>query len=55
MELKHQYGGATRDGVFAAMPPLEGMRLLLSYVASRQNRTSSCSSTYPRPIYTQMS
>ena len=38
MELKHQYGGATRDGLFAAMPPLEGMRLLLSYVASRQNR-----------------
>ena len=38
MELKHQYGGATRDGLFAAMPPLEEMRLLLSYVASRQNR-----------------
>ena len=38
MELKNQYGGATRDGLFAAMPPLEGMRLLLSYVASRQNR-----------------
>ena len=38
MELKHQYGGATRDGLFVAMPPLEGMRLLLSYVASRQNR-----------------
>ena len=38
MELKHQYGGATRDGLFAAMPPLEGMRLLLSYVASKQNR-----------------
>ena len=29
MELKHQYGGATRDGLFAAMPPL---------VASRQSR-----------------
>ena len=38
MELMHQYGGATRDGLFAAMPPLEKMRLLLSYVASRQNR-----------------
>ena len=36
MELKHQYGGAMRDGLFAAMPPLEGMRLLLSHVASRQ-------------------
>ena len=36
-ELNHQYGGATRDGLFAAMPPLEGMRLLLSYVASRQS------------------
>ena len=37
MELKQQHGGATRDGLFAAMPPLEGMRLLLSYVASRLN------------------
>ena len=25
-----------RDGPFAAMPPLEGMRLLLSHVASRR-------------------
>ena len=33
MELKHQYRGATRDGLFAAM-----MRLFLLYVASRQNR-----------------
>ena len=38
MELKHQYGGATRGGLFAVMAPLEGMRLLLSYVASRQSR-----------------
>ena len=30
MELKHQYGRATRDGLFAALPPLEGMRFLLS-------------------------
>ena len=38
MELKHQFGGAMRDGLVAAMPPLEGMRLLLSHVASRQGR-----------------
>ena len=36
MELKRQHGGASREGLFAAMPPLEGMRLLLSFVASRR-------------------
>ena len=36
MELKSQHGGAGREGLFAAMPPLEGMRLSLSHVASRQ-------------------
>ena len=34
MELKREHGGAMREGLFAAMPPLEGMRLLLSFVAS---------------------
>ena len=29
MELNHQHGGAMRDELFAAMPPREGMRLLL--------------------------
>ena len=38
MDLKHQYGGALRDGLFAAIPPHEGMRFLPSYVASRQGR-----------------
>ena len=38
MELKHQYGRATGDGLFAAMAPLEGMQLLPACVASRQSR-----------------
>ena len=50
MELKHQYGGALRDGLYAAMPPLEGMRLLLSYVASRQSRKLP-----HKLVYTRMS
>ena len=38
MELKHQYVSAMRDELLATVPPHEGIRLLLSFVASRQGR-----------------
>ena len=41
MELKHQYGRAMRDELFAAMPPLDWMRLLQLY--GRQQTTLQAS------------
>ena len=34
-EIKSLHGGNSREGTFAAMPPLESLKLLLSKVASR--------------------
>ena len=40
MEIKHQHGASTREGLFAAMPPLESMRILLSHVASHRDAST---------------
>ena len=34
-ELRRQHGGNTREGLFAAMPPLEAIKALISNVARR--------------------
>ena len=39
-EIKSLHGGNSREGTFAAMPPLESLKLLLSKVASRKGRGS---------------
>ena len=36
-ELRHQHGGTGREGLFAAMPPIEGLRLLISHTMSRKD------------------
>ena len=35
MEIKSQHGGNSREGLFAAMPPLEALKLLISITVSR--------------------
>ena len=35
-EIRSQHGGAGREGLFAAMPPIEGLRLLISHAMSRK-------------------
>ena len=35
-ELRRQHGGNTREGLFAAMPPLEAIKALISDVATRR-------------------
>ena len=40
-EIKSLHGGASREGTFAAMPPLESLKPLLSKVASRTGLVGS--------------
>ena len=37
-ELRRQHGGNTREGLFAAMPPLEAIKALISDVATRRGQ-----------------
>ena len=39
-EIKSQYGGALRDGLFAAMPPLEALRVLVSLTVNKNSVAS---------------
>ena len=34
-EIRDQHGGAHREGLFAAMPPLEALKILISMTVSR--------------------
>ena len=37
-EIRGHHGGAEREGLFAAMPPIEGLRMLISHVMSRKGQ-----------------
>ena len=34
-EIRGQHGGSTREGLFAAMPPMEALKILISKTVSR--------------------
>ena len=38
MEIRELHGGSGREGLFAAMPPLEALKLVLSLTVSRPDR-----------------
>ena len=40
-EIRDQHGGAHREGLFAAMPPLEALKILISKTAGWGRRTAT--------------